>query len=157
GSRPHHSAIVSCDAVLLARRLGLAGQPVELNRRAALLHEVGKVALRDGLLLEPARLAEGERGEMERHPTVGAEMVARLPEYRRHAPPIRLHHAARDGSGYPGGPAGAGIPLGARIMAIADAHDAMSTPGACQPGLPPDAIVGQFRHGRGRRWDPTLV
>jgi putative two-component system response regulator len=111
----------------------------------------------DAVLLKPGRLTEAEWAQMRRHPVVGAEMVAGLPEYEGGRAWIRHHHEAWDGSGYPDGLAGEAIPLGARILAVADSYDAMATDRPYRPALAPGAIVEQFRRGRGRQWDPQLV
>src|SRR5262249_18686977 len=144
-------------AVQLAELLDLSSREIGLIREAALLHDVGKFGIRDGIFPKPGRLTPEERAEMERHPTLGADMVARLPEYQAHAPLIRHPHEAWDGSGYPSGLAGEAIPLGARIIAVADAYDAMSNLRPYRPVLSTEEIVEQFRQGRGRQWDPRLV
>ncbi len=152
-----HSQNVSRYAVRLAERLGLPGSEVELIRSAALIHDIGKIAVPDSILLKPGRLDECEWREMRRHPVVGADMVAHLPEYRAGARLIRHHHEAWDGRGYPDGLAGEAIPLGARIIALADSYDAMSTARPYRQALPLESIVEQLRAGKGRQWDPRLV
>ena len=152
-----HSRNVSRYATLLAARAGLGAAHVELIRSAALVHDIGKIAVPDAVLLKPARLDDQEWVTMKHHPVAGAEMVAALPEYRAGARLILHHHEAWDGSGYPDGLAGEAIPIGARIIAIADSYDAMTTARPYRGPLADDAMFEQFRGGRGRTWDPRLV
>lgn len=152
-----HSQNVSRYAVQMARRLGLPSSQVEVIRSAALVHDIGKIALRDAVLLKSSGLTASERTEIEQHPVAGADMVGRLPDYREGRDLILYHHEAWDGRGYPQGLAAEQIPLGARIIAIADSYDAMATDRPYRKALPTEEIVRELLRGRGRQWDPKLV
>lgn len=152
-----HSLNVSRYAVRLGELVGLPGNEIELIRSAALVHDIGKIAVRDAVLLKNARLTDEEWDEMRQHPVVGADMVSHLPEYQNGLQLILHHHEAWDGSGYPSGFAGEQIPLGARILAVADSYDAMSTDRPYRKALSIELIVEQLRQGAGRQWDPRLV
>jgi HD-GYP domain-containing protein (c-di-GMP phosphodiesterase class II) len=143
-------------AALLAAELGLAPDAVEDVRVAGLIHDVGKIGMADELLsagevLDAARLAE-----LRRHPEIGERMLtgSRLANV---APWIRHHHERMDGGGYPDGLAGEAIPIAARIVAIADQFDMLTSARAYKPAYPVDEAVRQIEAQRGTRFDPACV
>jgi putative nucleotidyltransferase with HDIG domain len=124
---------------------------------AAHVHDLGKVGSRDGSLKKPGELSDEERQEIEQHAAVGAEIVSRLEAYKLSVDTIRHHHERWDGSGYPDGLEGEGIPLGARIIAVADAFDAMTSDRVYRAALPVDVAFAELAKGRGTQFDPEIV
>jgi HD-GYP domain-containing protein (c-di-GMP phosphodiesterase class II) len=121
------------------------------------VHDIGKVGTRDLTLYKPGPLTRDERLEMLRHAEVGAGIVSRTGEYRLTASIIRHHHERWDGTGYPDGLAGEEIPLGARVIAVADAYDAMTTDRPYSTAMSPERAVDEIRRGAGTQFDPMVV
>jgi excisionase family DNA binding protein len=153
---PSHLQRVSCYAALMAEPFGL---DAELIRVASRLHDVGMVAVADGILLKPGPLSPEERREMQDHTELGRAMLAGSgTELLDTASQIAWsHHERFDGGGYPCGDAGERIPLPGRIAAVADAFDAMTTDRVYRaaPGVEP--AVATLREERGRQFDPKVV
>jgi HD-GYP domain-containing protein (c-di-GMP phosphodiesterase class II) len=124
---------------------------------AAHVHDLGKVGSRDGSLKKPGELSAEERLEIEQHAAIGAEIVSRLEAYTQSVDTIRHHHERWDGTGYPDGLEGERIPLGARIIAVADAFDAMTSDRVYRAALPIDVAFAELAKGRGTQFDPQIV
>jgi len=124
---------------------------------AARVHDLGKVGSQDGSLKKPGDLTEQERQEIQQHAAVGAEIVGRLEAYRQSVTIIRHHHERWDGSGYPDGLKGEQIPLGSRIIGVADAFDAMTSDRVYRPALPVETALAELRKGQGTQFDPQIV
>ncbi|MCC2629300.1 MAG: metal dependent phosphohydrolase [Thermomicrobiales bacterium] len=124
---------------------------------AAHVHDLGKVGARDGSLKKPGELSDEERQEIEQHAAIGADIVSRLEAYKHSVDTIRHHHERWDGSGYPDGLEGERIPLGARIIAVADAFDAMTSDRIYRAALPVDVAIAELAKGRGTQFDPQIV
>ena len=124
---------------------------------AAQVHDLGKVGSRDGSLKKPGELSPEERREIEQHAAIGAEIVSRLEAYKLSVDTIRHHHERWDGTGYPDGLEGERIPLGARIIAVADAFDAMTSDRVYRAALPVDMAFAELAKGRGTQFDPQIV
>ena len=124
---------------------------------AAHVHDLGKVGSRDGSLKKPGGLSSEERLELEQHPAIGADIVSRLEAYRQSIDTIRHHHERWDGTGYPDGLEGERIPLGARVIAVADAFDAMTSDRVYRAALSVDEAIAELRRGRGTQFDPQIV
>jgi putative nucleotidyltransferase with HDIG domain len=124
---------------------------------AAHVHDLGKVGSQDGSLKKPAELSPEERREIEQHPAIGAEIVSRLEAYTQSVDTIRHHHERWDGTGYPDGLKGERIPLGSRIIAVADAFDAMTSDRVYRAALSVDEAIAELRKGRGTQFDPQIV
>jgi HD-GYP domain-containing protein (c-di-GMP phosphodiesterase class II) len=152
-----HSARVSALAVVIARRLGWRGSRLSGLRLGGLLHDVGKLNLDDAVLRKPGPLDEREYSEIKRHPLAGARLIRRLEALRPALPYILFHHEWWDGSGYPSGRSGEQIPVGARIVAVADAFDAMTSPRPYRPPLPLRGALAQVAGGSGTQFDPRVV
>ena len=153
-------------AVETGARLGLVGRDLETLHYAAMLHDIGKIGVPETVLRKSGPLDDAEREHMERHPEIGAKIVSGL-DLLRDAAPLILHHQERwDGGangagggyrGYPSGLSGDAIPLGARIIAVVDAFDAMTTDRPYRPALPVDEAVDELRAEAGRQFDPRVV
>jgi HD-GYP domain-containing protein (c-di-GMP phosphodiesterase class II) len=131
---------------------------VEAIRLGALLHDVGKIGIRDEVLLKPGRFDADERKEMQRHADLGHRIV--LPIHGLTATTaacVRHHHERWDGLGYPDRLAGQEIPLGARIVALVDVWDALSTARPYKEAYPQEKVIGILQKGRGTNFEPALV
>lgn len=124
---------------------------------AAHVHDLGKVGSRDGSLKKPSALTDQERAEIQQHAAIGADIVGRLDAYKPSIDVIRHHHERWDGTGYPDGLAGERIPLGARIIAVADAFDAMTSDRVYRPAMSPEAAFIELHKGKGAQFDPQIV
>jgi PAS domain S-box-containing protein len=146
-------------AALLGRRRGLDPERVELLRTAAPMHDVGKIATSDAILRKPGPLTEAERREMQRHTTVGFEILAgSKSELLRMAAEIALsHHERWDGDGYPHELRGEEIPLMGRIVAVADVFDALLSDRSYRPALSVEEAVSTIRDGAGSHFDPAIA
>src|SRR4029078_9889098 len=122
-----HSAAVAIYARDIAQRLGLSERGKQLAHLAGLVHDIGKVGLPPGLLEKPGPLTLEERSHMEQHPVLGERILARVEGYDEVAKVVRHHHERIDGCGYPNGLCGESIPLLSRIIAVADAYNAMTS------------------------------
>lgn len=124
---------------------------------AAAVHDLGKVASKDGSLKKPGALTPEERFELEQHAAVGADIVDRLEAYKPSVDVIRHHHERWDGSGYPDGLSGERIPLGSRIIAVADAYDAMTSDRVYRPAMSTEDALRELQKGKGTQFDPQIV
>jgi putative nucleotidyltransferase with HDIG domain len=152
-----HGERVSLLARRLARRLGLPREKQDILGRAALLHDIGKITIPDRLLNKKGRLTPPERAEFELHPERSAELLRHLPELGQVLPAIRGHHERYDGKGYPDGLAGEEIPLEARIIAVADGYDALTTDRPYRPAFSHEEALEILRANAATQWDPKVV
>jgi hypothetical protein len=152
-----HSERVARAAVRLGREAGLAAPALRDLYLAGLLHDLGKVGLRDEVLQKPASLTGPERAHVQEHPLIADRLLADLAPLQHLRPAVRGHHERWDGAGYPDGLAGEAIPLAARILAVADAFAAMISPRAFRAPLPPARAAAVLAEGAGSQWDPVLV
>jgi putative nucleotidyltransferase with HDIG domain len=144
-------------SVLLGQELGLAAEQLEELRLAAILHDVGKIAVPDQILRKPARLEAEETRVMERHTVDGAEMVARIRSMRPLLAGIRSHHERPDGRGYPDGLTDPDLPTVPRIIAVADTFDAMTTDRPYRRALAADAAAAEIARGAGTQFCPQAA
>jgi len=143
-------------AVSLARRLGVEGEELEHIHAAALLHDVGKIALPESVLNKPGPLNDEERSLMQRHPIIGFELMRDL-GISQAAAFVLHHHERWDGQGYPHALSGAEIPFGSRIILVADAFDALTSDRAYRRGVSVDAAIHEVQSESGRQFDPLVV
>ncbi len=152
-----HSERVARIAVRLGQEMGMS--PVEQGDLylMGLLHDIGKIGIEDGVLKKPDRLTPEEQKTIQAHVKIGALILADLKKLHHVLPGVLHHHESLDGSGYPSGLRGDAIPLPARILAVADAFDAMSSDRPYRRKLSPMKIDENFRVGLGVQWDPRVV
>jgi putative nucleotidyltransferase with HDIG domain len=153
----HHSARVAGYAVAIATELGLDNDLIELIERAASVHDLGKIGVPDRVLLKPGPLTADEQTTMWLHTEIGARILRQFHLFRAGSEIVLHHHEAYDGSGYPNGLAGEDIPLGARVVAVADALDAMTSDRPYRSALTIEETIERFQAGAGRQWDPAVV
>jgi diguanylate cyclase (GGDEF)-like protein len=152
-----HLTSVADLAVAVARRLRMGPAGVDSVRHAAELHDVGKVAIPDAILNKPAALDESEWAFMHRHTIIGERIVAAAPSLQGVAQLVRSSHERWDGTGYPDRLSGEGIPLGARIVAVCDAFDAMVADRPYRAALPASLALEELRGCAGSQFDPAVV
>jgi len=121
------------------------------------LHDIGKIAVSEAILSKPGPLDPDERAEIQTHPTVGARLIAQIAPTREAIPYVMYHHERWDGGGYPSGLAGAEIPEGARILAVADAFDAMTSTRPYRRALAVDRALREVERCAGTQFDPAMA
>jgi putative nucleotidyltransferase with HDIG domain len=152
-----HSERVAGIVVQVARELGIAESEVEYLRFGSILHDVGKIGIPESIVRSPKPLTDGEYKIIQKHPLKGLEILQHIPFIRDHMYLIRSHHERWDGKGYPEGLRGEEIPLGARIVAIADAFDAMTSSRPYRKGLPPKQAAREIKKGMGTQFSSEVV
>jgi putative two-component system response regulator len=153
----HHCQRLAGYAHSLAAAVGLEGGELRAVSFGALLHDVGKIGVSESILTKPAPLTVAEWAEMRRHPEIGEQICRPLASSPQFVPIIRHHHERWDGNGYPDGLRGEAIPIGARIVGLVDAFDAMVNDRPYRPALTVSQAVAEVRAGTGRQFDPGLV
>ena len=152
----NHSQNVADLAVRFAEHLGFDAERVELLRTSALLHDLGKIGVPDAALQNPERLTSKEMAPIKEHPDLGARILRSITR-KEILPWIRAHHEHWDGTGYPLGLNGQGIPIEARILALCDAYDTMTSDRPHREGLTRDIALRELEEDAGTRFDPDLV
>jgi putative nucleotidyltransferase with HDIG domain len=152
-----HSLRVAEYAVLIAGSLGVPPATIERIEYAALLHDLGKVGVSHRVLDKESSLSVAEYDEVKRHPDIGAHILSDVPHLADIVPLIAAHHERLDGSGYGHGLAGDAIPFEARILAVADAYDAMTSIRPYRGAMPHDAAMAQLLQGCGTQFDGDVV
>lgn len=152
-----HNYRVTMYAVRLAERLGLDAGDIRSLIKGAFLHDVGKIGVPDAVLLKPARLTEAEREEMQRHVDHGLDIIRRSSWLGDAVPVVAMHHEKMDGTGYRRHLKGDEIPVLARIFAIADVFDALSSKRPYKPALALDEVLREMHADRGSHFDPAAL
>jgi putative nucleotidyltransferase with HDIG domain len=152
-----HAERVAAYGIEIARSLGLPRPDAPEIEFGFLLHDIGKLAVPDAILYKPGPLTEEERALMARHPAVGADIVAGIEFLGEAAQVVRSHHERWDGSGYPDGLAGEEIPLAARVFAVADVLDALTTDRPYRPRSPIAQARAMIVQGSGSHFDPHVI
>ncbi len=152
-----HSRKVSEYAVSLAEALSLPQETVHTIRAAGLLHDIGKIGVPDSILTKPAALEQKEWEPIRTHPELGVEILKHVVELSKCLPAILHHHENWDGTGYPRGVKGEAIPLEARILSVADAYDAITSPRPYRTQLSLKDAMDELRRCAGTQFDPALV
>ena len=152
-----HSQRVADLAVLTGKNLHFSDIDMETLEYAAILHDVGKIGISDGILGKPTRLSDEEWQIMRQHPTIGASIVKDIEFLETAQRLIGYHHEKYDGKGYPTGINGQTIPIGAMVIAIADAYDAMTTARAYRPALNIDYALKEIENGAYSQFSPAVI
>src|SRR5579872_2828157 len=152
-----HLQRVRTYAVEIAKEIGLSTDEIEALRAAALLHDIGKLAVPEHIINKPGKLTPEEFEKMKVHPLVGAEILERVAFPYPVAPIVRSHHERWDGSGYPEGLAGENIPIGARILAAVDCLDALASDRQYRQAVPLDHAMSAVKERAGTWFDPQVV
>ena len=152
-----HSTRVSRLTCLLAEEIGLSGPQLKAIERGSLLHDIGKIGISDGVLHKPGKLTDDEWKTMRIHPDIGARIVEGIPFLQDSLPVIRYHHERWDGSGYPIGLKGEEIPIQARIFAVADVFDALTSKRSYRSKSSAEEAVEYIKEQSGILFDPLIV
>jgi putative nucleotidyltransferase with HDIG domain len=152
-----HSSRVMEYSVSLAEALGMDREEIKELRAEALLHDIGKIGVPDGILNKPMRLTDDEFDVIRSHTTIGGRILSRYEDFKGAKEAAVHHHERYDGKGYPRGLSGKEIPAHARIVSIADAYDAMNSSRVYRKALPRDVIRKELVNGRGTQFDPDYL
>jgi putative nucleotidyltransferase with HDIG domain len=152
-----HSDRVASIAVLLAKKLGCSDKDLQTIYLSGLLHDIGKIGIDDHVLRKAGKLTQAEYEHIKMHAEIGYRILKDLKQLDQVLPVVRHHHESWDGSGYPFGLAGEEIPFFARIVAVADACDAMSSDRPYRKGMDDERIDAILHEGAGSQWDPRVV
>jgi HD-GYP domain-containing protein (c-di-GMP phosphodiesterase class II) len=152
-----HSTRLAEWGLRVARDLGVAEDSLPDLEMGALLHDIGKVGIPDSILGKPDRLTDEEFEIVKRHPEFGWTVIRNIPGLERTSLNILHHHENFDGTGYPAGLKGSEIPIGARIVAVIDAFDAMISSRPYRAGLPLEEAIRRLQAASGTQFDPTVV
>ncbi len=152
-----HSQRVTMYSVAIGKSMQLPEKQIELLRQAAVLHDLGKIGVREEILNKPGKLTEKEFKEITLHPEVAIRILEPIPFFRPLLPAILHHHERFDGRGYPRGLAGNDVPLESRIMAVADTFDAMTSTRAYRNALSLEAANAEIQRCSGAQFDPEIV
>jgi len=154
-----HSERVTTYTLRLADRVGLTGKRLDILRLSALLHDIGKIGVPEHILNKPGRLSEEEFRVIRRHPEVSYRIINSIDskDASEIARIARYHHERFDGKGYPDGVKGKQIPVFARLIAICDTYDAMTSHRPYRPPLPKERVIEEFQRGAGSQFDPAIT
>lgn len=152
-----HGRRVARYSRLIAEAMGLPEAEVDAVSEAALLHDLGKIGIPDRFLTKTSRLTIEEFAEVQKHPAAAADILHAIPSLRRHAMAVRHHHERFNGSGYPDGLRGTDIPLAARIIAVADAFDALSSNRSYRRATTLNKALDEISQVAGSHFDPEIV
>ena len=152
-----HSSRVTGLSIVLGRQLGCSKEELDILNFAGHLHDIGKIGIRDDILLKPGRLTEEEFEKIKDHPVIGAKILDQLGLWEKERQIIRAHHERFDGSGYPDGIKHQDIPFLARILSVADVYDAMASDRAYRKKMEDAVIIKIINEGNGTQFDPDVV
>jgi len=152
-----HSDRVSEFSVLIGKHMGLSEDDLKTLRIGGLFHDVGKIGVPDSILLKNGKLTDDEYSEIKNHPTIGAHILSTATIFQDLIPIVKHHHEKYDGTGYPAKLAGEDIPLFARIAAVADTFDAMTSKRTYRDALPLDVVKAEIERCKGTQFDPKIA
>lgn len=152
-----HSDRVSAYSVLIGKQLGLSEDDLKILRIGGLFHDIGKIGVPDSILLKTAKLTDDEYSEIKNHPSIGAHILSNASIFKDIIPIVKHHHEKYDGNGYPSKLKGEDIPLFARIAAIADTFDAMTSKRTYRDSLGLDVVKSEIERCKGTQFDPKLA
>ena len=151
-----HSDRVSLYSVLIGKYLGLSEKDLKTLEIGGLFHDIGKIGVPDAILRKETKLTDDEYSEIKNHPAIGAHILSSAEIFKDIIPIVKHHHEKYDGNGYPGRLKGEEIPYLARIAAIADTFDAMTSKRTYRDALPLETVIAEFERCRGTQFDPKL-
>ncbi len=152
-----HSDRVSEYSVLLGQKLSLDDKTLHILKIGGLFHDIGKIGIPDSILLKDSKLNDEEYSQIKNHPTIGAHMLGDADIFKDIIPVVKHHHERFDGKGYPSRLEGANIPLVARIAAVADTFDAMTSKRTYRNSLPIDVVKAEIERCSGSQFDPEIA
>ena len=152
-----HPDRVSEYAVLIGKKMGLSDEQLKTLRIGGLFHDIGKIGVPDSILLKNAKLSNDEYSEIKHHPSIGAHILSNATIFSDIIPIVKYHHERYDGKGYPENLVGDEIPLLARITAVADAFDAMSSNRTYRNSLDMNVIIEEIKRNKGTQFDPQIA
>lgn len=152
-----HSDRVSEYSVLIGKYMGLPEDDLKTLRIGGLFHDVGKIGVPDSILLKTDKLTDDEYSEIKNHPTIGAHILSTATIFQDLIPIVKHHHEKYDGTGYPSKLAGEDIPFFARIAAVADTFDAMTSKRTYRDALPLDVVIAEIERCKGTQFDPKIA
>ena len=152
-----HSDRVSEYSVLIGRKLGLPEEQLKILRIGGLFHDIGKIGIPDSILQKNAKLTDDEYSEIKNHPSIGAHILGAATIFKDIIPIVKHHHERYDGRGYPSGLAGENIPYLARIAAVADTFDAMTSKRSYRDALDLQYVKDEFERCKGTQFDPQIA
>ena len=152
-----HSDRVSEFSVLLGKYAGVSDKDLHTLKIGGLFHDIGKIGVPDNILLKESKLTDDEYSEIKNHPAIGAHILSTASIFKDLIPIVKHHHERYDGNGYPSRLKGEDIPYLARITAIADSFDAMTTRRTYRNSLPLDTVIAEFERCKGTQFDPNLT
>ena len=152
-----HSDRVSAYSVLIGEKLGLSEEDLKTLRIGGLFHDVGKIGIPDAILLKEAKLTDDEYSQIKNHPTIGAHILQNATIFKDIIPIVKHHHEKYDGNGYPGRLKGEEIPFMARIAAVADTFDAMTSKRSYRDPLSLDIVKAEIEKYSGTQFDPNIA
>ena len=151
-----HSDRVSEYSVLIGKKLGLPDSDIRTLKIGGLFHDIGKIGVPDSILQKDSKLTDDEYSQIKQHPNIGVHILSHAAIFQDILPIVEHHHEKFDGSGYPGKLAGEQIPFLARIAAVADSFDAMTSRRSYRDSLPMETVISEFERCRGTQFDPQL-
>ena len=152
-----HSDRVSEFSMLLGQKLGLSDKEINTLKIGGLFHDIGKIGVPDSILLKESKLTDDEYSEIKNHPSIGAHILSNATIFKEVIPIVKHHHERYDGNGYPGKLKGEEIPLLARITAVADAFDAMTSKRTYRNSLDIDTVKAEIERCKGTQFDPKCA
>lgn len=152
-----HSDRVSAYSVLIGEKLGLSDEDIKTLRIGGLFHDIGKIGIPDSILLKESKLSDDEYSQIKNHPAIGAHILQDATIFKDILPIVKHHHERYDGNGYPGRLKGEDIPYFARIAAVADSFDAMTSKRSYRDALPIDVVKSEFERCSGTQFDPEIA
>ena len=152
-----HSDRVSEYSVLLGKHLGLSDEDIHLLRVGGLFHDIGKIGVPDSILLKTSKLTDDEYSEIKNHPKIGAQILSNATIFEKAIPIVKHHHERYDGFGYPEKLSGENIPYLARIAAVADSFDAMTSRRTYRDSMPLDIVKEEIEKNKGTQFDPNIA
>ncbi|MBR3255663.1 MAG: HD domain-containing protein [Clostridia bacterium] len=152
-----HSDRVSAYSVLIGEKLGLSEEDIKTLKIGGLFHDIGKIGIPDSILLKEAKLTDDEYSQIKNHPTIGAHILSKVSYFKDMLPIVKHHHEKYDGTGYPSRLKGEEIPYLARIAAVADSFDAMTSKRSYRNSMSLDVVIEEIERCRGTQFDPQIA